>query len=87
MGLPGESQEHSSDCNAGQRAVETPESKVDVLKRLRNTESCCYPQQRSDGCVQAHEWGGEQKGEQENAPGPRVITAIDLAHTHGQRFQ
>lgn len=49
--------------------------------------TCRYPQQRSDGCVQAHEWGGEQKGEQENAPRPRVITAIDLAHTHGQRFQ
>lgn len=24
--------------------------------------TCCYPQQRPDCCVQAHDWGGEQDG-------------------------
>lgn len=48
VGLPGERHEHPSNCNAGQRAVETPESKVDVLKRNRNTESCEVRQEESE---------------------------------------
>lgn len=55
------------------------------IARLRLT--CRYPQQRPDGSVQAHEWGGEQNGAQENAPRPRVIAAVDLTDTHGQGFQ
>lgn len=48
VGLPGESHEHSSNCNARQRAVETPESKVDVLEWRRNTESYEVRQVRSE---------------------------------------
>lgn len=40
VGLPGERHEHPSNCNAGQRAVETPEPRVDVFKWGCKTESC-----------------------------------------------
>lgn len=40
VGLPRECHEHPSNCYAGQRAVETPETKVDVFKWSCQTESC-----------------------------------------------
>lgn len=64
VGLPGERHEHSSNRNAGQRAVVTPESKVDVLKWSRKAERCWIRQEESEQRLEERQdalegvWGG-----------------------------